>query len=957
MNISKCNKFVFFSLFIFNLSFRLESQNQLPLNIPIQTNNMPLWAHFLYKNPINLVSLEKEYKAYYSNHPFEKNNYTRYYKRLIMNNRMLLDENGNIVNPDFQLKEKVDQLSLSPRSPANEWKPFQMETFFLENNQQACPWQTNVYKIDVCRSNPNFLVAASETGGIFKSNDKGLTWKQIGLPYFLSTEAIAIHPRSTDTIYIGTDGAIRRTTDGGNTWTNVYTNSGIGFYEIQIHPTNPSIILAGSTKGLLRSIDNGLSWTLLFSEPTCDIKFHPTIFNTIYCLKYNASKKQYQIWKSTNSGQTFLSKLTGWHSLEDGGARIAVTAADVKRVYVIALTNTEGPYLLRSNNEGESWNVQSKGSYTGYNSTSFPMENWQGYYDLSIMASQTDANQIVTGTGSTFKSSDGGLTFKVIGGYGGDFPLHPDIQSCLSIGSDSWIATDGGLSYSTDFFTETKNAEARNKGLYGSDFWGFDAGWNEKVVVGGRYHNGNTIWHENYQNKFIRMGGAESATGYINPIKNRQVFFSDIGAYQMPELISKNWKWSGIPSSLWPNESYYPMEHSQMSWSPICYNILYIGNSNKLYKSLNNGASYELLYTSNDPNDNIENIEIARSNPKVIYVSIRNNTTYDGTVYKSIDGGINFKIVPNPQGTTTGQRRVHKIAVSPTHENDLFLALRSGGTNNRVFRSKDGGSTWSNLTSSVIANAVVSDMCLQYGTDGGVYIAADDGKIFYRNDHMSDWITYNNGLGVNHFTRSIKPFYRDGLLLNGSNMGIWEIPLFENSKPLAQPTVDKLTSNCARDTFNFDDYSVLTLDSFSTWNWSFPNAQYVSNKNIRNPKVVFGKIGLYDVTLKIQNRLGESSKTINGMIQISANECGIDSFAGKCLDLSNSSDYATIERIPELKNATGFSCMAWVKLISKQDCFTQILSNWDSNVGFGFGFAFQGYVKTRNLTFFWKGVP
>ncbi|MEO6191084.1 MAG: LamG-like jellyroll fold domain-containing protein, partial [Saprospiraceae bacterium] len=153
------------------------------------------------------------------------------------------------------------------------------------------------------------------------------------------------------------------------------------------------------------------------------------------------------------------------------------------------------------------------------------------------------------------------------------------------------------------------------------------------------------------------------------------------------------------------------------------------------------------------------------------------------------------------------------------------------------------------------------------------------------------------------------------------------------------------------------DYSVLTLDSFSTWNWSFPNAQYVSNKNIRNPKVVFGKIGLYDVTLKIQNRLGESTKTINGMIQISANECGIDSFAGKCLDLSNSSDYATLERIPELKNATGFSCMAWVKLNSKQDCFTQILSNWDSNVGFGFGFAFQGYVQTRNLTFFWKGVP
>ena len=85
------------------------------------------------------------------------------------------------------------------------------------------------------------------------------------------------------------------------------------------------------------------------------------------------------------------------------------------------------------------------------------------------------------------KSSDGGKTFKVIGGYGGSFNLHPDLQSCVSIGNDAWIATDGGLTYSTDFFTDTKNAVSLNKGLYGSDFWGFDAGWNEKVFVGGRF--------------------------------------------------------------------------------------------------------------------------------------------------------------------------------------------------------------------------------------------------------------------------------------------------------------------------------------------------------------------------------------------------------------------------------------------------------------------------------------
>lgn len=92
------------------------------------------------------------------------------------------------------------------------------------------------------------------------------------------------------------------------------------------------------------------------------------------------------------------------------------------------------------------------------------------------------------------------------------FALTSDLQARVSHGNDCWIATDGGLTHSSDFFTMVQNAKALNLGLNGSDFWGFDAGWHEKVFVGGRYHNGNTFYHENYEGKFIRMGGAESPT-------------------------------------------------------------------------------------------------------------------------------------------------------------------------------------------------------------------------------------------------------------------------------------------------------------------------------------------------------------------------------------------------------------------------------------------------------------
>ena len=62
---------------------------------------------------------------------------------------------------------------------------------------------------------------------------------------------------------------------------------------------------------------------------------------------------------------------------------------------------------------------------------------------------------------------------------------------------------------------------------------------------------------------------------------------------------------------------------------------------------------------------------------------------------------------------------------------------------------------------------------------------------------MSDWAEYNTGLPVNHASRALKPFYRDGKIRSGSNIGFWEANLYEPSNLLAQPTADKLYTYCA----------------------------------------------------------------------------------------------------------------------------------------------------------------
>jgi hypothetical protein len=112
----------------------------------------------------------------------------------------------------------------------------------------------------------------------------------------------------------------------------------------------------------------------------------------------------------------------------------------------------------------------------------------------------------LVGTTTLFKSVNGGSNFIAVGGYYGNFSIHPDIQDIKMLTSgDTWVSTDGGMSFTSDVFSSQQNCSARTNGIVGSDMWGFDQGWNEDIVVGGRYHNGNTAIADFYQPKALQQ--------------------------------------------------------------------------------------------------------------------------------------------------------------------------------------------------------------------------------------------------------------------------------------------------------------------------------------------------------------------------------------------------------------------------------------------------------------------
>src|SRR5256885_651070 len=63
---------------------------------------------------------------------------------------------------------------------------------------------------------------ASTSGGVFKSADKGTSWKATKLTNHWVL-ALAFAPAGSRTIYAGTDQGVMASTDGGNSWAGIKT--------------------------------------------------------------------------------------------------------------------------------------------------------------------------------------------------------------------------------------------------------------------------------------------------------------------------------------------------------------------------------------------------------------------------------------------------------------------------------------------------------------------------------------------------------------------------------------------------------------------------------------------------------------------------------------------------------------------------------------------------------------
>ena len=741
----------------------------------------------------------------------------------------------------------------------------------LENGKQIVT-NTCIYYISVAPTSTNTRLASGETKMLYKTTNGGTDWFAISENHGPS----AFHPTDVNKIILGSN-PFKLSTDGGSTWTvkNVVAQCN----EI-IWSQDGLTILASTTQGIYVSSDGGSTFVLRQSGSFLDVEFKPGSSTIAYAITNEGV-----FYKSTDAGITWVIKTTSYNITSNKkGFLLAVTAANPELVSIASLTginfDTDNKVeLIKSTNSGDSFASLSVKN----------IRHSQGYYDFVFGISPIDVNTYFVGVCSFFKSTDGGLTFNAIGGYeSSTFGTHPDMQDMVIFGNTVVLSTDGGVSESTDNFTNLANWKSTCRGLDSFDYWGFDLGFNTDQMGGGKFHNGNSMYNPEWNNgKAVYMYGAEEADGKAIFSRPNSIYFSGESKNfkQIDVTYNPNYA-DSFPFTMENNLFYFGERNSDTTSNTTNSNIIYSGKGNNVLISYDNGVTSQIL---KDFGSLVWDVKTTRKDANVLYVM-----TQSTGLWKTSDGGTiwtpcnltfnNVDLAPNG--------RYLFIDISQTNANEIWLTYNKEYTNSRIFKSTDGGLVWTDLNTLTLKDFQAKQIVHQYGSDGGVYLmgqAYGTSKCYYRNNTLTDWVDYSSNL-IKHTATSrnvfLKPsYYKEKLRVAGTN-GVQEIAFYEKSKPVAQPTTN-IKEICVNQEVKFSDYSILDYAG-ATWQWSFSKTPIYLNgtsATSRDPILKFLSTGAVDATLKVTNSSGQTdTKTITNFVNVNFD-------SANCLDLNSDNDY------------------------------------------------------------------
>lgn len=833
-----------------------------------------------------------------------------FYRRWMAAYREYVAPDGSIVLPTIQqYAAEVDSMNsrVAERDTTAEdllWRNIGPNRTYEHKNGEVKrkDSQVCVFRIAVSLSDSATLYCGTESGVVFKTTDHGRTWLPCAPQHNFggSIYSIAIDPVDDDIVYVGGGPWLWKSTDGGESWSRC---AGIAsrVNSIRINPDNRQNITASagskhedkSGSGFYVSNDGGSNFTCTLNGICFDHELQPDNPGRIYLVRREPVGPWAYIYVSEDGGYSWQQKELPVSMMICG--RLAVSQAPGGEDYVYALVTCDSwgydggpqggkgePFILLSKDAGNIWEDKTvnKGEWHWDNTFSPIMDSagGQGYFDMMIGASALDPSHVLFGLTSLYRSTEEGTCNyrdHGIGGYQRSDWMHCDIQDiAVHPCGDTWICNDGGIKYSRDFF-ETKGEDCYD-GIYASDYQGLGVGWNEDVMAAGRWHNGDVVHAASYgEGNTVHVGGVEIATGYVMKSNPWKVYFTDASTRIMPREIDGTIE-EDFRTWFTEKKPYEVLRiNGEIATDPRYALKVFLQDMTNVwegYLSYDEGASFQKVFDSDG--EDFYSYEFARTDPDRMYIVGAWN------LWRSDDGGLTFYECTKPFPITDDYQHFTRVVVDPNDEDHLLVICND--ERGAVVESFDGGHSWQQFDLANLSDIRVHQIILVGDNFGSCYVTSYDGAdVYFRDNTMSEFIDYSSGLNPGARISKVVPFYKNGVLRMATDQGLWEAPLYhQDFIAVPQPMAlnlgsGNLTANPMKEV-QLDSYSIVKQDENTRWQWSFsPQPQYVSDASVRNPRVVFGNPGEYDVTLTVTTAAGTSSRTIKNMITIEG-DTGID---------------------------------------------------------------------------------
>lgn len=658
-------------------------------------------------------------------------------------------------------------------------------------------------RINVVRVNPyndNNIWVGSAGGGAWYSTNRGQNWQTVNFTGILSmgVSDIAIAYSNPNIIYIATgdkngffmsneySAGILKSTDGGKNF--ALTSFSFDVDEsaltnrIIINPNDHNLIFAATSKGILRSKDGAKTWENVYSALAFrDIEFKTDNPNVIFAASsgLSSSSSNSKIFRSIDGGNTWnlISTLSGSCRVD-----LAVTPANANYIYAVAAKTYSGAFsgLYKSVDGGATFTLQSASpNILGIEFDGSGNEG-QGFYDLAIAVSSLNPDLVFVGGIHAWKSTDGGKKWNILNHWTGSYGLpfvHADQHHFYfnPVTFELYAANDGGLFVTSNNGSSWKDL---SNGLAILQLYKINVSENEKdLVITGSQDNGTNFFNgQSWQH----VNGGDGMTCAIDPkdknyvyatTQNGNIFLSKSGGSNFsriagPDLFQGEYSNWVIPFVL----------------NPVNPKSIYAGYRN-IYKSTNRGSSWFKL-TNFSNSGAINNLAVSEKDTNYVYFSIRN------FLYKSINGGQTFEVLFNKTSHITG------IAVDPDNPSRVFVSLSGYRADEKVFEIN--GSAIKNLSFN-LPNIPVNTIVIQKNTSGRLFIGTDIGVYAKMDDFINEWTLESNQLPPVVIS-DLRINYSNGKLYAGTyGRGVWSTELFKCSAEKPNVKIDGNVEFCLGD--------------------------------------------------------------------------------------------------------------------------------------------------------------